>query len=244
MNVPLKDGIDDEGYKSVFKPVVQAVMETYRPTAVVLQCGADSLGCDRLGCFGLSTRGTTWSRRRVPSACSGLTPGVGRLASLPLARGPGHGECVRFVRSFRLPTLVVGGGGYTVKNVARCWTYETAVLLNTQVSNELPMNDYIDTFAPKFQLHPDITLRIDNLNSPKYLDNVRQQALENIRRLQGAPSVQMQEIPPELLLGGDSDDSEDEDPDERESQRALDRRIDFENDYYDGDQDQDGDLDV
>ena len=61
VNVPLKDGIDDEGYKAVFKPVVQAVMETYRPTAVVLQCGADSLGCDRLGCFGLSTRGTTYN---------------------------------------------------------------------------------------------------------------------------------------------------------------------------------------
>jgi acetoin utilization deacetylase AcuC-like enzyme len=57
VNVPLKDGIDDEGYKSVFKPVVAAVMETYRPTAVVLQCGADSLGCDRLGCFSLSVRG-------------------------------------------------------------------------------------------------------------------------------------------------------------------------------------------
>ena len=37
LNVPLKDGIDDEGYKSVFKPVVQSVMETYQPTAVVLQ---------------------------------------------------------------------------------------------------------------------------------------------------------------------------------------------------------------
>jgi hypothetical protein len=24
---------------------------------------------------------------------------------------------------------VLGGGGYTVRNVARCWTYETAVLL-------------------------------------------------------------------------------------------------------------------
>ena len=37
-----------------------------------------------------------------------------------------------------MPTLVLGGGGYTVKNVARCWTYETALLLDTDVSNELP----------------------------------------------------------------------------------------------------------
>jgi acetoin utilization deacetylase AcuC-like enzyme len=25
--------------------------------------------------------------------------------------------------------LVLGGGGYTIRNVARCWTYETGCLL-------------------------------------------------------------------------------------------------------------------
>ena len=45
---------------------------------------------------------------------------------------------MKFVKSFNVPTLVLGGGGYTVKNVARCWTYETALLLDTEVSNELP----------------------------------------------------------------------------------------------------------
>ena len=150
---------------------------------------------------------------------------------------------MRFVKSFKLPTLVLGGGGYTIKNVARCWTYETSVLLNTQISNELPMNDHIDWFGPKFQLHPDITLRVDNLNTRSYLDGVRSRTLENIRMLQGAPSVQMQEIPPALLLGEDPD-SDDEDPDERETQRAIDGRVEMENEYYDGEQDQDGDLDV
>jgi acetoin utilization deacetylase AcuC-like enzyme len=32
-------------------------MEFYQPTAIVLQCGADSLANDRLGCFNLSTKG-------------------------------------------------------------------------------------------------------------------------------------------------------------------------------------------
>ena len=57
VNVPLKEGIDDASYSQVFKPVIEYVMEFYRPTAVVLQCGADSLGGDRLGCFSLSTKG-------------------------------------------------------------------------------------------------------------------------------------------------------------------------------------------
>jgi len=116
-------------------------MDVYRPTAIVLQCGADSLGCDRLGCFSLSLRG--------------------------------HGECVRFVKSFGVPTLVLGGGGYTVRNVARCWTYETSVLLDTVISNELPYNDYLEYFAPSFKLHPDIANRIENQNTRQYLDQLR-----------------------------------------------------------------------
>ena len=43
----------------------------------------------------------------------------------------GHADCVEFVKSFNVPLLLLGGGGYTVRNVARCWTHETAVALNT-----------------------------------------------------------------------------------------------------------------
>ena len=32
-------------------------METYKPGAIVLQCGADSLTGDRLGCFNLTLNG-------------------------------------------------------------------------------------------------------------------------------------------------------------------------------------------
>ncbi len=47
----------------------------------------------------------------------------------------GHGRCVEFVRKFNLPLLLLGGGGYTIRNVARCWTYETAIALNTEIAN-------------------------------------------------------------------------------------------------------------
>ncbi len=33
------------------------VIETYQPNAIVLQCGADSLTGDRLGCFNLTLKG-------------------------------------------------------------------------------------------------------------------------------------------------------------------------------------------
>jgi len=57
INFPLKDGMDDASYQSIFKPIMGRVMEWYRPGAVVLQCGADSLTGDRLGCFNLSLDG-------------------------------------------------------------------------------------------------------------------------------------------------------------------------------------------
>ncbi|KAF5288210.1 hypothetical protein FQA39_LY03978 [Lamprigera yunnana] len=57
VNVPLRDGMNDYSYESIFVPIIRKVMETYRPNALVLQCGADSLTGDRLGCFNLTIRG-------------------------------------------------------------------------------------------------------------------------------------------------------------------------------------------
>ena len=52
------------------------------------------------------------------------------------------------VRSFNIPTMVLGGGGYTMRNVARCWAYETAVLVNQHdnIEDKLPYNDYYEYF--------------------------------------------------------------------------------------------------
>lgn len=46
----------------------------------------------------------------------------------------GHAEAHKFMASFGVPLLVLGGGGYKIKNVARCWAYETAVLLGERAS--------------------------------------------------------------------------------------------------------------
>jgi histone deacetylase 1/2 len=39
---------------------------------------------------------------------------------------------VQYVKSFNVPVLLLGGGGYTIRNVARAWTYETAVALDAE----------------------------------------------------------------------------------------------------------------
>lgn len=85
----------------------------------------------------------------------------------------GHGECVRFVKSFGLPTLVLGGGGYTIRNVSRAWAYETSVLLDEEVSNNIPYNDYFEYYAPNFKLHLEPDLDLENANSKEYLEEYK-----------------------------------------------------------------------
>lgn len=158
INVPLNDGIDDETYRSVFRPVIAKVMEVFQPGAIVLQCGADSLSGDRLGCFNLSVKG--------------------------------HADCVEFVRSFGIPMLVLGGGGYTLRNVPRCWTFETSVLLDTPVKDALPYNDYFEYFAPDYKLHTPVS-NMENLNTPKYVDDIRTQVLDILSSCDPAPGTQI-----------------------------------------------------
>lgn len=112
VNFPLRDGITDDSYKSIFEPVIENVMKYFQPEAVVLQCGGDSLSGDRLGAFNLSM--------------------------------DGHANCVNFVKSFNLPTLVLGGGGYTMRNVARTWAFETGVLVGQEMDRSLPYNEYYE----------------------------------------------------------------------------------------------------
>lgn len=57
LNVPLKEGMDDESYKFVFEPIINKVLQVYQPNAIVICAGADSLAGDRIGCFNLSLEG-------------------------------------------------------------------------------------------------------------------------------------------------------------------------------------------
>lgn len=216
VNAPLNGGMTDEAYARVFRPVVAKIMEVYKPGAIVLQCGADSLTGDRLGCFNLSLKG--------------------------------HAECVKYIKSFNTPTLVLGGGGYTIRNVARCWAYETSVLLEEEISNEIPYNDYFEYYAPDFKLHL-IPEPRENLNTDASLDNVTAELLRRLQALRGAPSVQMQEAPPPFRVAPpprDEDDDGGPADDVRDAGRGKTRDGDGERrahdaEFYEDEKDQDRD---
>lgn len=207
VNFPLRDGIDDASYKSIFEPVISAVMEYYQPEAVVLQCGGDSLSGDRLGCFNLSMKG--------------------------------HANCVAFVKSFNLPTLVLGGGGYTMRNVARTWAYETGLLVGDEMKSTLPYNEYYEYYGPDYEL--DVrSSNMENANSGDYLEKIKVQVIENLKKTTHVPSVQMQDVPRDPL-GGMTEEEEaelddlddDENKDVRSTQRKMDGRVVCEEEFED-----------
>ncbi|EER29608.1 histone deacetylase [Coccidioides posadasii str. Silveira] len=172
LNVPLNDGIEDNDYIALFKAIIGPCIRTYQPGAIVLQCGADSLGCDRLGCFNLNIRA--------------------------------HGACVAYTKTFGLPTLVVGGGGYTPRNVSRLWAYETAICLEAESDLNPVLPDSLkfrNHFRPDCTLFPPLSemRKVENKNSKAYLDSLVQSTMEQLRYIKGAPSVQMSVIPPDIL---------------------------------------------
>ncbi|XWW95308.1 hypothetical protein V2A60_003266 [Cordyceps javanica] len=196
VNYPLRDGITDESYKSIFEPVIENVMKYYQPEAVVLQCGGDSLSGDRLGCFNLSM--------------------------------DGHANCVSYVKSFGLPTLVLGGGGYTMRNVARTWAYETGVLVGQDMERTLPYNEYYEYYAPDFELNVRSS-NMENSNSREYLEKITAAVIDNLRNTGPAPSVQLQDVP-RKPFGGMTDEEEAElddlDEDENKDVRMNEHRWD------------------
>lgn len=205
LNVPLRDGIDDQTYERIFRTVMGEVMARFDPGAVVLQCGADSLAGDRLGVFNLTTRG--------------------------------HGKCVEYMKSFNVPLLILGGGGYTIRNVSRCWLYETSIALDTDVPDDLPYNDYYEYFIPDYKLHIKPIPTLSNFNNPEYIESTIVSLLENLKGMTFAPSVQMQP----LLATSESvvktfDENlrrDHEDDDVRDSQFEQDVGVEHDAEFYD-----------
>jgi histone deacetylase HOS2 len=188
INVPLSDGIDDDQYVFLFKTIVGMCVERFQPTAIVLQCGADSLAGDRLGRFNVQVQG--------------------------------HGACVTFCKSLKIPLLLVGGGGYTPRNVARAWAHETSIAigcdatLNPIIPEHTPYRSHFrhETIFPTLeQILGDPR---PNKNTKKKVEEIVQSITEQLRFVNAAPSVQSTVIPPDLA--GLKDDVEDKLREEKE----------------------------
>mmetsp|Transcript_2263 Transcript_2263/g.8070 ORF Transcript_2263/g.8070 Transcript_2263/m.8070 type:complete len:453 (+) Transcript_2263:169-1527(+) len=208
LNFPLLAGMDDAAYESIFKPVVDKVMEHFQPNAIVLCCGADSLSGDRVGCWNMSIRG--------------------------------HAACLEHVKSFGVPMLVLGGGGYTVRNVSRCWAYETARLTNQPISDTVPWHEYMDYYSPDYKLHVPVS-NMENENTREQLEMKKQKLFEALSQLEHAPSTTMQTGQPGTRINPDALQHDSEEEEEEWDLRPHRNRRAHLAEYFDDD-DAEGDL--
>lgn len=156
----------------------------------------------------------------------------------------GHANNVNFVRKFGVPVMVVGGGGYTIRNVARTWAFETGLLNDVVLPKELPYNGYFEYYAPTYEL--DVRLaNMTNANSPEYLDMVLTNVIANLDHTKHAPLVQMHEVPRDPEDFGDVDEDMAPSLDTKGGlEFARDREVARDGEFYDDDERDAGDRDI
>ncbi|KAG6832241.1 hypothetical protein H0H92_004206 [Tricholoma furcatifolium] len=147
-----------------------------------------------------------------------------------------------FVKSFNKPLLLLGGGGYTMRNVSRAWAYETGLAAGVELGPEIPMNEYYEYFGPDYELDVKSS-NTDDLNTPAYLESIKRKVMENLRHIGGPPSVQMTDIPSmpiDEALEDPNRNEDFEDPNERQPIRLLDARRQADGELSDSDDEGEG----
>eukprot|EP00798_Chlamydomonas_sp_ICE-L_P022386 gene22386-29493_t len=109
----------------------------------------------------------------------------------------GHSHCLEFLTRYNVPMLVLGGGGYTLRNVARCWCYETGRLMGIDLPDNIPeaalneFNYYLDTQRLRIEVS-----NMKNANTREELEEIKLAVLQHLCTLPPVPSAHMQYVPP------------------------------------------------
>lgn len=114
-----------------------------------------------------------------------LQSGADSLAGDPLGgfnlSSDGHAVALRILKTFDVPILLLGGGGYEPVHVARAWANETAIAIGADLSDRIP-DDVVGIFGATFRVASESTTRNRNRNAS--LDLKREFLLQIIRRCQ------------------------------------------------------------
>jgi histone deacetylase 8 len=95
-------------------------------------------------------------RERYQPQCLLLQCGADLLTGDPLGEfnltPRGAGRCVEFLLQWRLPTVMMGGGGYNFPNTARFWALCTGLALGLSLHTDIPDHKFFPEYSPTFQL--------------------------------------------------------------------------------------------
>ena len=163
-----------------------------------------------------------------------------------------------------------------MRNVSRAWAYETGVATGVELGprrfievdahissfisrpTEIPVNEYYEYFGPDYELDVKCS-NMEDLNTPGYLERIKNIAFEHLRHVGGPPSVQMQgtsficsasfvpdhipdipHMPIDDLMDDLNQDEDTIDPDDRRNQRLLDSRVQADGELSDSDDEGEG----
>ncbi|KAJ1919121.1 hypothetical protein H4219_002170 [Mycoemilia scoparia] len=106
----------------------------------------------------------------VQCGCDGLSGDPNKIWNLT---SEGYIQAINSIVQTKLPLLLVGGGGYSTPDVARCWIKITSAITQptTKLENDIPPHEYFDLYKPSFELDiaPSVT---PDENTDKYIDEM------------------------------------------------------------------------
>lgn len=162
LRLPLQPSLSSSNFRRVFASCILPLLDAYEPEAIVVQCGLDGLADDPMNTWNLD------------------------LHSILTAVD----DILRYGDSARVPTLLLGGGGYHCANAARGWTALTALALGRLDTREwncddaskadrvsadspIPTNSpHWPKYAPSYTLDVPAGHRVDTLHTDEYLSNI------------------------------------------------------------------------
>ncbi|KAK4524976.1 hypothetical protein GAYE_SCF07G2880 [Galdieria yellowstonensis] len=158
----------------------------------------------------------------------------------------GHSHCIDFFKKYNVPVLMLGGGGYTIRNVARCWAYETSRALDLEIQENIPYNEYLEYYGPEYRIHIHPS-NMENRNTREYLENIKAKTFESLRHLPAVPSVPFHETPSsyaglERMHERELNEEETKYADVRETVRQKERRTEHPCEFEDSDEEDSGAL--
>ena len=112
INIPLPPDTGNSGYLRAFREIIPISVRHYKPEIIIMQCGADSHRDDLLGGLAITTQ---CYDEMVSMVC----------------------ELSNEICGGRV--LLLGGGGYNISSVARCWAVAFARLSSVSLIDELPV---------------------------------------------------------------------------------------------------------
>lgn len=168
VNVPFPPNTSDETYLHAFKEIIPRLFDLFKPEVVVQQCGVDGHFSDPLGHLAL----TTHAYKEIASMMHKLvhTFSDGRW-------------------------IVVGGGGYNLASVPRCWATIFSQLIGITPKNELPTR-WRDTFKRITGGEAPTTL-YDSCG-PQLSINTREMVFSTVQKTVAQVKANLEQYPPTL----------------------------------------------